>query len=83
MYLTAPPAWKETQYMYTHNNNVIPNAQNVLIGQFATYLLLTGNQSQRYNGTKLYFSFRLLKWGKIQVTKVKITDSPEQIKSVI
>ena len=30
-----------------------------------------------------YFSFRLLKWGKIQVTKVKITDSPEQLKSVI
>ena len=83
MYLTGPPAWKETQCMYTHNNNVIPNAQNVFIGQFASSLLLAGNQSQRYNGTKLYFSLRLLKWGKIQETKVKITDSPEQLKSVI
>ena len=83
MYSTGPPAWEETQYMYTHNNNVIPNAQNVLIGQFASYLLLAGNLSQRYKGTKLHFSSRLLKWGKIQVTKVKISYSPEQLKSVI
>ena len=30
-----------------------------------------------------FISILFLKWGKIQVNEVKITDSPEQLKSVI